>query len=684
MRVAFDTGGTFTDTIVITEAGELVASKLLCLPHDVGARVRGLLGDRTQVRRYRHATTVPTNALIEGRGAKVGLICTEGFRDVVEMRGQRRPPIYDTSWDRLPPLVPRYLRREVGERMRSDGAVERGLDADEVSALIEELADEGVAAVAVCLINSYENPQHESAIGAIAAVVAPELPICLSSAVFRDVGEYERTSTACVNAALIPLVDDYLTGLENDLLLEGQDLVVMGSHGGFIGARSVRTLPAQIIESGPAAGVLASWHLASELGIDGALCFDMGGTTAKAALVGEAEPMARPGLEVGGGATLANRLFGGEGHAVKVPTLDIAEVGAGGGSIAWIDAGRALRVGPEGARAHPGPACYGLGGEEPTVTDANVVLGYINPLAIAAGSVSIFADRAAQALHDRVGRNLGLSIREAALAVVKVADATMMRALRAVTIERGQDPRELTLIAYGGGGPLHAARLADLLGITRVVIPPLPGLFSALGLLLAGYRHDASRSVLLPADEGIADSLEEAYRQLEASVWQAIARDELTREQVTVVREADLQYRIGGAVLTVLAGTPTQSAPLDVIASRFRESYRRVYGFESESPVDVVAVRVRAQSAAEAMALATLGKDAPSDGGPELREMYFGGELGAMSVPVLLGREAVRGEVTGPLVVEEEDTTVLVPPGWQVARHESRVLHLTPQATEQR
>lgn len=381
MRVGFDIGGTFTDVIIRDEDGRIFTRKVLSILDRVGDDVAGAvrpLAGGNKIDNFVHGTTVASNAVIEGTTARTALITTHGFRDELEMRGQRRPNIYDLNWDRLPALIPRSLRFEVKERILGNGSVEQPLDLEQARSTIQKLIAEQVEAIAVCLINSYLNPTHERQLVRLLAERAPGTVICLSSDIHPEIKEYDRASTTAINASLIPVVDRYLNRLEQTLSPLCGRILVMQSNGGIMSAQAARRLPAYIIESGPAAGVLAAARLAAECELDKVLSFDMGGTTVKACLIEGGQPLEKPGGEIGGGVN-ATRLFGGGGHVVRVPSIDIVEAGAGGGSIAWLDDSGALRVGPRSAGAQPGPVCYGHGGTEPTVTDADVVLGYMSP-----------------------------------------------------------------------------------------------------------------------------------------------------------------------------------------------------------------------------------------------------------------------------------------------------------------
>ncbi len=432
---------------------------------DIVACIRGLHADEP-VENFVHATTMASNAVIERKTATTGLITTRGFRDVLEMMNQKAPSLEDINWERLPPLVPRRLRFEVAERILADGSVEQRLDRVQARDVIGALLEARVEAIAICLINSYLNPVHEQELGRMVREAAPRLTVCLSSQVHPECREYERTSTTVINASLVPVVNRYLNQLEKHLAPFSKRLLIMQSNGGTMTSEIARQRPMYMVESGPAAGVLAAARMAGELGLGSVLSFDMGGTTAKACLIQNGQPLEKAGGEVGGG--VAAVVVRGTGHALRAPTLDIVEVGAGGGSIAWIDDAGALRAGPISSGAEPGPACYARGGTAPTVTDANVVLGYMNPETIADGTLRIDRQLAVDAIQKHIAAPLGLSLMAAAHGIVEVANASMMRALRAVSTERGHDIREMTLVAFGGAGPIHAATLCESVGIRRV------------------------------------------------------------------------------------------------------------------------------------------------------------------------------------------------------------------------
>jgi N-methylhydantoinase A len=671
-RLAFDIGGTFTDVIVLMSDGQLKTGKVLSLLDTIGADIRETFElNGESAGEFIHGTTVAANAMLEEKWARIAFITTKGFRDVLEMRGQRRPNVYDMNWTRSKPLVPRDLRVEVQERVLADGSVETELTEAEINRVSQLVVEKGADAIAVCLINSYANPEHEKRVRDALLKSGISVPISISSDGFSEMREYERSSTTAVNAALMPEVDGYLTRLIAQLNVPEARLQVMQSNGGLINAGAARRRPVQIIESGPAAGVLAAARLAAEAQLPRALAFDMGGTTAKATLIDDGVPLEKPGGEVGGGANLASRFFGGSGHAIRVPSIDIAEVGAGGGSLVWIDRGGALRVGPEGAGARPGPICYGRGGTRATVTDANVVLGRMNPKSLAGGTIPIDAEAAARAISQQVAEPLGLSLLEAAEGILRVANATTMRALRAVSIERGVDPRQLTMIAFGGSGPVHACELASTLGIGTVYVPPFPGIFSALGLLLADFRQDAVRSFVMPLAAFDGDVLVERFEELEVPVKNVMADQGIARGDIVLTREIDVQYR--GHDAPVPVAMPAGDGDLAAAIERaFQASHRSSYGYAREEAAEIIALRIRGQAKSKRTTITELALRTSLEKRPvasvNSREACLSASSGLQKVTGLDRSHLDLKPVKGPLIIEEWDTSTVIPADWNVRR----------------
>jgi len=491
-RVAIDIGGTFTDaTLIDEESGRVSIAKVLTTPTDpsegfMQAAERALASggvDAGQVRFVVHATTVATNSIIEGTIARSGFVTTEGFRDLLEIARQVRPTLYDTQFEKPPPLVPRDRAVTVRERLGPTGEVHVPLDDESVREAAALLRREEVESVAVCLLHSYVNPMHEQRVGEILAEELPGIPISLSAEVAPEFREYLRASTTVINSAIRPVVQRYLERIETRLVEAGVQakLLVMQSSGGVFGSDAAARKPVFMVESGPAAGVIASAHLGATLGRPDILSFDMGGTTAKVGLIQDGRPSVTKDYNVGGHAGAGIGGLSLSGYPVRTPVVDLVEIGAGGGSIAWVDSGGLLRVGPQSAGADPGPVCYGRGGVEPTVTDANVVLGRLNPAYFLGGEIDLDLDAARAAIEERCAKPLGLDLTRAANGIVEIANAAMVNALHLISVQRGYDPRDFVLVGFGGAGPVHANALARDAEMPTLLIPPSPGIFSEIG-----------------------------------------------------------------------------------------------------------------------------------------------------------------------------------------------------------
>jgi N-methylhydantoinase A len=672
-RIGVDVGGTFTDVILHEADGRLRVHKLLSTPptydRAVVEAVAGLTGAgrNGDIAEVVHGTTVATNAVLQRLGAEAALVTTRHFRDVLELRRLRIPHMYDLFWRKPPALVERRLRFEVSERMAANGTVVEPLDEDDVRAVAVRLRELGIDSVAVCFLHSYLYPAHERRAGAILGEELPEATISLSSEILREQREYERTATTVVNAYVRPLMSSYLdrirTGLD-ELGLGGAPLSIMQSSGGVMTSEDARVRPVFALESGPAAGVVAALGMAQRLGIDNAIAFDMGGTTAKASLIENGAISRGREYEVGGSISAGTRLIRGAGELLRIPTIDIAEVGAGGGSVAWLDRAGGLQVGPRSAGADPGPACYGRGGVEPTVTDANVVLGFIPDGEVADGEITIRRELA-EAAVERVATPLGLTVLEAADGIHRIANARMTRALRSVSSEKGRDPRDFAVIAYGGSGPVHAAGLAGELGATTVVVPAVAGLFSAVGLLFARPEFHEVRSCHLDVDDVDPETVVALFDEMEAVLRQAFAR----RAGPEWARTADLRY--GGQSWEIEVALP--DGPLDrqllaALRVRFEDEHELLYGVRGRpgSSVEVRAVRLAALGPSAAPPSFDVADPLVRERQPT-RPAWVAGVV--EDVPVR-SRAAVSQEPEpGPLLVDEYDTTVVVPGGWSVRRH---------------
>ena len=670
-RVGADIGGTFTDIAFVDGDGSLAVRKVASTPPEFGRAVADVVADLhaagavasgTEVI---HGTTVATNAILERRGARTALLTTAGFRDVLELRRARAPELYDPIYTPPPPLVERRWRLEVPERIGPAGEVLLPLDEADVTRLVRFIEAEGIESAAICLLHSFRNPAHEQAVGRI---VGPSVAYTsLSVDLLPVIGEYERTSTTVVNAYIGPLVSRYLIDLQAALrrIAGIERLAVMQSNGGLMSAARGARQPAQIVESGPAGGVIAGVRLGEASGVRDLICLDMGGTTAKASVVEGGVPALTHEYEVGSGISLSSALSKGRGYAIKLPVLEIAEVGAGGGSIVRADRLGAILVGPQSAGAVPGPVCYNAGGTAATVTDANVVLGFINPSAIAGGTIRIHPDLARRAIHDDVAAPLGLSVEDAAHGVRGVAVATMGRAVKAVTTFRGRDPRDFTLLAFGGNGPIFAAALAESLGIRHVRVPAAAGVFSALGLLEAEETWHLSRSIFQVGSRVDPAELAAHYAALEADLRDELLTHGRSRRHARVEWGADVRYAQQGYELAVAVERGGPPATLvSRVRSAFDEAHARAYGHASErDEVELVTVRVTGRMPRDSSLSRATRDERPS---AATRSVWFGDSIGRVDVPVV-GRSALRSPAVGPLLAEEFDTTTVVPPGWRAS-----------------
>jgi N-methylhydantoinase A len=681
--LAVDVGGTFTDVLAADATGGYSIRKVLSTSPtfadgivfgaEEACRAAGL--DLRSVRRITHATTVATNALLERSGAKCGLVTTEGFRDVLEIGRLRIPRLYDLFYEKPAPLVRRRHRVGVRERVSASGDVLEPLDEARAFGEVEKLVAAGVEAIAICLINSYVNPIHEEKLAEGIRRAYPELYVSASSEVDPAMREFERTSTTVANAYVLPVVNRYLRDMTERFARLGSTapIFLMQSNGGLQTLRRALRFPARAIESGPAAGVVSAVNVAKRRRLTAALTFDVGGTTAKAAFIEDARPLMTSMLEVGGEISLTTRLTGAGGYPVRVPSVDIAEVGAGGGSIAWVDGGGALKVGPESAGANPGPAAYQRGGSRPTLTDANVVLGYISG-SLAGGAVVIDRDRATKAIAEHVGRPLGLSPTEAAYGIYRIANSVMLGVLRAVSVERGRATAGATLIAFGGLGPVHASEIARSLGIQSVLVPAAPGVFSARGLLTAPIQSDMLRTVFRPLSSLRDEDLRCWISNLVASVQRELALDGLPEQQSIIRPVAELRYKGQAADLTVeLNGR----ADIRLLRELFEAEHRRNFGHASEGQ-EVVLVNLRLEGRidhhADSGSLRTPSPPQLTSARREVHAVYHGDEWGTLETPVITRSDLDTTPAPGPLIIAEYDSTTLVPPDALVRREDGDIL----------
>jgi N-methylhydantoinase A len=670
VRVAVDIGGTFTDIALLDARGLIHQSKVSSTSDDPSRAVidgvRALLEELrispSWVAEVLHGTTVGSNTILQRRGAKTGLITTRGFRDVLEIGRIRMPDMFDLTWDKPKPLVPRRHRLEVEERMAADGTVISPLNEPEVLAAGKALMDEGIEAIAIAFINSYRNAAHEEQAEQLIKSHFPGVLVTSSCAVLPEMKEYERTSTTVVNAYLLVAMRNYLQRLQDGLKEIGiaAPVLVMTSNGGMLAAEVTCEKPVMVVASGPAGGVVGAARLGMARQDRDVIVFDMGGTTAKAVIIEDGHPTMTSEYEFRDGISTSSRFVKAGGYMLKVPAIDIAEVGAGGGSIAGIDKGGLLVVGPHSAGAHPGPACYGLGNDRPTVTDANVLLGLINANALAGGRLRIDHALSEKAVETYVGQPLSLPTIDAAHGIRAVANAAMARAVRAVTVERGRDPRDFTLVAFGGNGGVHAPDLARQLGIPRVVVPPMSGIFSAIGMLASDTEHTALATVTRRLDQLAVAELVALKSALENQVAARLAADGYSKERRSYLFEADLRHEGQATELTVRF----DGIDLDMIRDLFIAEYEKTYGYRDETPIELMKLRIAGRGLRDSRLDFGAMKIAPRAGASvsgSRQVSFFRG--GAPKAVEIVGREAIGSAPRqGPLIIEEFDATIIVPP----------------------
>ena len=675
-RIGVDIGGTFTDVALVNEDnGRIGIAKVSTTPDDFGAGVVQALSIALDdhnvvpesVSLLSHATTVVTNAILENKGARIALVATRGFRDVLELRRSARVDLYDLYQDAPAVLAPRHCRLEVTERLDASGAVVTPLDESDIDPIIEFVKNNDIEAVAVSLLYSFLNDAHERIVGDRLRAALPGVPVFLSSEVLPEIREYERTSTTAVCAYVGPILESYLHRLEEAVSGMGlPKLYVMGSSGGVFDVAEGLKMPAMAIESGPAAGVIAAQLIGRQLNKPNLISFDMGGTTAKASLIKDGQVETTSEYEVGGGDGNVNRWMNGAGHPIRVPVIDLAEVSAGGGSIAWIDPVGALRVGPKSAGAAPGPVCYDGGGVDPTVTDANLTLGYLDPGALLAGRLAIRADKAEAAITERLAGPLKLDVDATAAAVVSIVNNAMAEALRIVSVERGHDAREFSLVAFGGAGPMHAAELASELGVREIIIPPIPGGFSALGLVATDLKRDYVKTFYAPLTGIDPADINAVYQGMEESARDMLRATDIPESRWVFERAADLRYLRQAYELTVPAPADAVTPEtLDALANGFHEKHRQTYGHENRSEiVQMVNLRLTAIGRLEGLDLRQTSATGSGSSMTGSRKVWFKGTSRIDCAIHDRDKMNAGAEAPGPAVIQAVDTTIVVPPGW--------------------
>jgi N-methylhydantoinase A len=667
VRIGVDVGGTFTDVALVTGEGELITAKVPSTADQSEGVIDGILKacedagvDPEDIEEFTHAMTVSVNALLERNGAETALVTTGGFRDVLEIGRQARPSLYDFDAEKPDPIVPRRRRYELEERASTDG-IETPLDPDAVRKLAADLDGSDVESVALSFLHAYSHDENERT---AAAILRDELdvPVSASHEVLAEFREYERTATTAVDAYVTPKIDAYVGRLEERARNLGIPTPrIMQSNGGIADARTVRENAVTTILSGPAAGVVgasrAAAPIADDDGLDGLVTFDMGGTSSDVSLVRDGDAERTTDTEI-------------DGVPVRVPMVDVHTIGSGGGSIAWVDSGGALRVGPESSGSDPGPACYGRGGTRPTLTDANVVLGYIGSSTALGGELELDEDAAYDALGSLADEAGLASPLAAAHGVYKVANAKMTRAIRSVTVERGHDPRTFGLVAFGGAGPMHAARLAEELDIDTVIVPVAGGVLSAYGLLDADEQYDAVQTYLAPLADADPDDVDREFESLERDVLTDVD-DEAAAE---VRRSADLRY--AGQSFELSVPVEGRFDP-DETASRFHAAHERTYGYGIDERIEVVNLRVTARLE---RSVADTAYDGTGDSALGTREAYFDGEVREAAVHDRLSLSGGR-TVDGPAVLEQAESTTVVPPKWTATVRSDGNVVLTREGT---
>jgi N-methylhydantoinase A len=677
-RAGVDIGGTFTDLLLLDEhTGEMIIGKILTTPGDPSVAViqglQALLAERqldpAAVAATIHGTTLITNAIIERKGAKTGLITTQGFRDALEIGREKRYDIYDIFLENPPPLVPRALRREVAERLDETGRVLVPLNRMEVLDVVQDLLRDGVEALAVVLLHSFRNPAHERIVREVVESEFPSLTLSLSSDVMPEIREFERTSTTVANVYVKPIARRYLTKLRTEVRQLGfrGDLYIMLSNGGITTCETASEYPIRLIESGPAAGALAASFYSQLKGLDHVISFDMGGTTAKICVIDQGQPMVTTEFEV----ARMYRFKKGSGLPVKVPVIEMIEIGAGGGSIARIDELGLLKVGPDSAGAAPGPACYGLGGSEPTVTDADLILGYLDPNYFLGGKMRLEPARAEEAIRKRVAEPLGVDLTRAAWGIHHVVNENMANAARIHLVERGRDQRRYSLIAFGGAGPMHAYHVAEKLKLRQLICPPAAGVTSAFGFLVAPMAFDFVQTYLTTLRGIDFTHLNIIFEEMETRGRALLRQAGVLDETITVTRSADMRYLHQGFEINVPLPPGRLSADeMPRLQENFNHAYERMYK-RLNPDVDVEALnwRVIVAGPRPIIQLApAAGLHVPLEATRKgQRPAYFPEASGYLECPVYDRYQLAPGMVLhGPAIMEERESTVVVGPGARV------------------
>lgn len=659
-RIGVDTGGTFTDVSLIEEAtGKVYITKVPSTPENsaVGVMngVEQILSETgvssQDVSFFIHGSTVATNTLLEKKGAKTALITTTGFRDVLEIGRQTRPKLYEFRARRADPLIPRNLRWELDERINANGEIIKPIDEKDLEAIYSLIKDNEIESVVICFINSFLNPENEHQLKRALERKFENLAVTASSDILPEIKEYERTSTVAVNGYVMPKMKFYLKDLEKSLKELGvpSELYIMQSNGGIISTDTAVEKPVRTVLSGPAGGVISGVDIAKQTGEGNLITIDMGGTSLDTALINNGNPQYTTNSSI-------------NDFPINVPMVEMHTIGSGGGSIAWIDSGGALRVGPHSAGATPGPVCYGKGGEEPTVSDANAILGRLNPESILGGRMKMDIESARRVMEEKVANPLGISVEEAAEGILKVVNANMVRGIRVVSVEKGHDTRDFSLLAFGGAGPLHAVDIAKELESKNVVIPPNPGITCASGMLIADVRHDYVKSFISNTVNVDLNKLNAVFGELEQEALNALENQGFTEDTVKVEKSLDLRYRGQAYDLNIaLDSNLIDSQSLEESISVFHSTHERIYGFNRVSePLEIVNARITSYGLIDKPE-DEIKKSQSAEPEYNLRQVYYNGKFEETKI---LNRETLSSEyvVEGPAILEQLDSTIVIYP----------------------
>ena len=663
VQIGVDIGGTFTDIAVLDEdTGQITIAKVASRRGDPGGALIDAVGrgselaevDPNNVTMLVHGTTIVTNAVLENNLSRTALVTTEGFRDVLEIGRHFRPDMYDLLQDKLQPIIPRERRFCISERTTSDGEIIQELELGAMDRLCEEISDRKYEAVAICFLNSYVNPSNEATVRDWLRQRLPGIYVSASFDVCREIREFERMSTVALNAAAMPLVAEYLSEIETRVgaVLHNASALLMQSNGGSLTLSAAQAYPARMIKSGPAGGALAVQRIAKATAHPRLLGVDMGGTSTDISLIHNGDVRMTTEGAIGE-------------HPVKLPMIEINTIGAGAGSIAWLDGAKGLHVGPRSAGSEPGPVAYGRGGTEPTVTDASLVLGRLHPDRFAGGQMILDLEAARQAITDKTAKPRGLSVEEAAAGIIRIANANMEKAIRVSSAEKGYDPRNITLVAFGGAGPMHAAALAKAVSIPTVLVPNQPGVFSAVGLVMADIRHDFVESRILRRQQMTAESLGPLYAALEQSADEALTEDGIPPGDRQLRRSADLRYV--GQAYEVNVPAPDgvlDGAAIEATVQRFHELHQQLYAHNHpDKAVEFVSGRVAAIGLTSAPPLKKLERGGRAAPPREGRPVYFEESGGFVDTDVVdRGTLGPGSTLTGPAIVEQVDSTTVIHP----------------------